>query len=580
MLWDPHRQTWHDKIVGTVVVRTAPVRSSRPDVVSSGSTSVDHTAGRRRRATVGRRGHHHGRRRPDRRPRRARPSTASTACARHRVRRRRRRTVTHAAPARPATLLCRFATVNDVHFGEVEAGRIDDSPHGPIQRAAAGEAPYPETMNRGAVAEIAADRPGRGDRQGRPVARRPARGVGRVRAVLPRARSATGCTSCAATTTRYQGADARTPATSGSSCPAWPSPCSTRSSPARPPAGCSAEQLDWLDAHAAASDRPVLVMGHHQQCDRRPAASGADYFGLAPRRSDALTAVVARAAGDRRLHRRPHPPPPRAADAPAACPSIEIGCVKDFPGTWAEYRVYEGGDACRSCTASPSPEALRWSERCRHLYGDFGVDYETYALGPLDDRCFAIEPAAMTAARQARAARRGGAAVPRDGDGRGGQRAARPPGTTGAAPRGRPAGDAGARRPPAQAAIAALRARRAARATPTPPGCWRCAGGIAAPLRRVVRRSTSTPTTCSSSPARRPGSRSRSSPRSTPATASACSSPATRATATRCSRSASSRCRSPSGRTPAGRRRRSCSTPPARSTAWSSPRRRTRPARC
>ena len=29
-------------------------------------------------------------------------------------------------------------------------------------------------------------------------------------------------------------------------------------------------------------------------------------------------------------------------------------------------------------------------ERCRHLYSDFGVDYETYALGQLSDRCFTI----------------------------------------------------------------------------------------------------------------------------------------------------------------------------------------------
>ncbi len=24
-------------------------------------------------------------------------------------------------------------------------------------------------------------------------------------------------------------------------------------------------------------------------------------------------------------------------------PSIEVGCVKDFPGTWAEYEVYDDG---------------------------------------------------------------------------------------------------------------------------------------------------------------------------------------------------------------------------------------------
>ena len=58
---------------------------------------------------------------------------------------------------RPAgRLRCRFATVNDVHFGEAEAGRVGDSELGPIQRVAAGATPYPEVMNRAAVAEIGA----------------------------------------------------------------------------------------------------------------------------------------------------------------------------------------------------------------------------------------------------------------------------------------------------------------------------------------------------------------------------------------------------------------------------------------
>jgi hypothetical protein len=35
-----------------------------------------------------------------------------------------------------------------------------------------------------------------------------------------------------------------------------------------------------------------------------------------------------------------------------------------------------------------TPEALDWSERCRHLYEDFGIDYESYALGTLNERCF------------------------------------------------------------------------------------------------------------------------------------------------------------------------------------------------
>ena len=70
-------------------------------------------------------------------------------------------------------------------------------------------------------------------------------------------------------------------------------------------------------------------------------------------------------------------------------PTIEVGCVKDFPGTWAEYRVYEGG-ITQIVHRMSSPEALSWSNRCRHLLSDFGIDYETYAMGKLEDRCFNI----------------------------------------------------------------------------------------------------------------------------------------------------------------------------------------------
>ena len=40
-------------------------------------------------------------------------------------------------PTPPGPLRCRIGTVNDVHFGEIEAGRIDDNPLGPIRRVGA-----------------------------------------------------------------------------------------------------------------------------------------------------------------------------------------------------------------------------------------------------------------------------------------------------------------------------------------------------------------------------------------------------------------------------------------------------------
>src|SRR5258705_5808645 len=51
-------------------------------------------------------------------------------------------------------------------------------------------------------------------------------------------------------------------------------------------------QLDWLDDRSSDSDRPVIIMGHHQQW-----ISGQrhdEYFGLDPDSSDGLNDVVAR----------------------------------------------------------------------------------------------------------------------------------------------------------------------------------------------------------------------------------------------------------------------------------------------
>jgi 3',5'-cyclic-AMP phosphodiesterase len=156
--------------------------------------------------------------------------------------------------------------------------------------------------------------------------------------------------------------------------------------PERTPGSITATQLQWLDDHAATADRPVLVMGHHQQW-----ISGTrhnEYFGLDPDSSDALTDVVSRrscivayTAGHTHRH--------RVRQMSCGVPTIEIGCVKDFPGTWAEYCVYEGG-VTQIVHRMSSPEALSWSERCRHLMADFDFDYEAYALGHLEDRCFNI----------------------------------------------------------------------------------------------------------------------------------------------------------------------------------------------
>lgn len=285
-------------------------------------------------------------------------------------------------------LQCRFATVNDVHFGETEAGRIDDHAEGPIQRSAPDEPPYPETMNQAAVAEIAAID---------------------LAAVLVKGDLTQDGTedewaafeSCYRTAfgdrlhvvrgnhDAYQG-QVRYAGDAWVELPGITVGLLDTVIPQQTTGSLRPDQVLAIDARLAVTDGPVLLMGHHQQWIPHPDGSGersAHYFGMHPDASDALDElcerhphVIGYTAGHTHRHRvRPM--------RRSGVSSIEVGCVKDFPGTWAEYRVYEGG-VMQVVHRISSPEALAWSERCRFLYADFGVDYESYALGTLSDRCF------------------------------------------------------------------------------------------------------------------------------------------------------------------------------------------------
>jgi hypothetical protein len=68
-------------------------------------------------------------------------------------------------------------------------------------------------------------------------------------------------------------------------------------------------------------------------------------------------------------------------------PIVEIACVKDYPGAWAEYQIFEGGYV-QLTRRIDAPQALAWTEKTRAMFAGL---YRDYALGKLDDRCF-IEP--------------------------------------------------------------------------------------------------------------------------------------------------------------------------------------------
>jgi 3',5'-cyclic AMP phosphodiesterase CpdA len=149
------------------------------------------------------------------------------------------------------------------------------------------------------------------------------------------------------------------------------------------------EQLEWLDTIGVEADRPVLAFGHHHPWSPESRNREPGYFGINPDDSEKLVQIVARRpsilgyfAGHTHRNRV------RNFAATGAVPWVEVACVKDFPGSWAEYRVYEGG-ILQIHRRISTPDALAWTEKTR---GMFGGMYPAYAFGELEDRCFAIPP--------------------------------------------------------------------------------------------------------------------------------------------------------------------------------------------
>ena len=287
-------------------------------------------------------------------------------------------------PRPEGQLLCRIGTVNDLHFGETEAGKIDGDPRGPIQRVEPGEPPHPETMNHAAVAEMVAADLGavivKGDLTNDGTDEEFASFEANYRnAFGDRLHVVRGNHDA------YRGQHAYTGDQwidlAGVSIALVDTVIEEQTT-----GTITSEQLNWIDDLSATSDRPVMVMGHHQQWVGGVRHYG--YFGLDPDSADGLTRVVANNPGIV-AYTAGHTHRHRVRYMSCGVPSIEVGCVKDFPGTWAEYRVYEGG-IMQVVHRMSSPEALQWSDRCRHLMSDFGIDYEPYALGNLEDRCFNI----------------------------------------------------------------------------------------------------------------------------------------------------------------------------------------------
>ena len=294
----------------------------------------------------------------------------------------------------PGERLATVCTVNDVHFGEVECGRIDGLPEvGPVLSVGRGETPYPEVMNQAACAAIAEV-------------------VGRSGA--PWAVVAKGDLTASGSLTEYEAflrcyggafGDRLAAVRGNHDAVAWSDIAVGPKAvhlpgvvvalldtvlPGQSRGWVDDDQLAWLDEvarQAEVDDRLVLVMGHHHPWDPASRARPDAYFGIHPDASERLievvarrSAVVATAAGHTHRNRV------RRFAATGAVPHAEVASTKDFPGSWAEYRIFEGG-VLQVHRRLVHPEALAWSERCRAMVQGL---YPAYSSGGLADRCLAI----------------------------------------------------------------------------------------------------------------------------------------------------------------------------------------------
>ncbi|MEY2459126.1 MAG: 3,5-cyclic-AMP phosphodiesterase [Acidimicrobiaceae bacterium] len=289
--------------------------------------------------------------------------------------------------ARPdGELLCRFSTVNDVHFGETECGVMEGFELGPVFAVEAGEEPYPEVMNRGAISEMAAIDPAvvlvKGDLTDRGLKEE-------YDAFLKAYGSAFGdrLHHIRGNHDAYEGEAFAANAPFIVDLPGVRLAAIDTVIPRHHTGQVTADQIEWLDTVAAESDRPVLVFGHHHVWSPESRSREDGYFGIKPDDSERLVEVVARRPSIRGYFAgHTHRNRVRRFSATGDVPWVEVACVKDFPGSWAEYRVFEGG-VLQVHRRISTPDALAWTEKTRGMFGGL---YPEYAFGKLEDRCFPI----------------------------------------------------------------------------------------------------------------------------------------------------------------------------------------------
>jgi len=286
----------------------------------------------------------------------------------------------------PGERLATIATANDVHFGETQCGIMEGLDVGPVFSSEPGELPYPQMMNSAAVEEITALEPDavvvkgdlttHGTRDEYEQFLKCYGGAFGERLHHVRGNH-----------DGYYGETFADDAPQEITLPGVVLAVLDTVIPTITEGQVSTAQLEWLDELGGRADRPVLVFGHHHVWSPASRQRPEKYFGINPDDSERLIEVFARRpklAGYFAGHT--HRNRVRRMAATADVPFVEVACVKDFPGAWAEYRVFEGG-ILQVVHRISRPDAVAWSEKTRAMFGGL---YPQYSFGLMGDRCFRV----------------------------------------------------------------------------------------------------------------------------------------------------------------------------------------------
>jgi len=308
-------------------------------------------------------------------------------------------------PAPRGKVVARFATLNDLHFGEPRFGGVmtedndygDPAPGFPAVRETDGDVPYWRLMNEDAVADINAagvdavvikgDIADRGLRAQFEVARRTFEGFDVPWHAFLGNHDHYG---------RLEGEEVDGYALLGQpraprafDLGGWRLVLLDTVEPGHHHGVFPDERLRWLADELERTRelaQPTLLLTHHQPVPPEHANSYPNSIGIIPEHSTRMFDLLGRNPQVQGvLIGHTHRNRVRRYAASGDIPFVEVNCVKDYPGGFAVYELHDDGTFRQEVRRTSSARALAHSTRCRDF---FKGGYRDFALGTLADRCW------------------------------------------------------------------------------------------------------------------------------------------------------------------------------------------------